>query len=157
VRGALAEPRTGFAKRRAMKITLLGGGEVTGFRVPGSIQRCHVMVDCGLFQGALKLENVNRLPTLFPGTPVLSSTSAGSVSPADRDPRGVRCAARATLRAADWQSRGSRREDRRGFWSRPDWLSTTSSNGDERSFLLLLKRAKQSPYLVAQWTDVRRA
>jgi hypothetical protein len=50
-----------------MKITLLGGGEVTRFPMPGSSQRCHVMVGCGLFQRAQKLENVNRLPPPFAG------------------------------------------------------------------------------------------
>jgi metallo-beta-lactamase family protein len=48
-----------------MKITLLGaaGGEVTGSAYLIQTSRANVMVDCGLFQGAQKLENFNRLPT----------------------------------------------------------------------------------------------
>ena len=47
-----------------MKITLLGaaGGEVTGSAYLLETARANVMVDCGLFQGAKKLENSNRLP-----------------------------------------------------------------------------------------------
>jgi metallo-beta-lactamase family protein len=48
-----------------MKITLLGaaGGEVTGSAYLVQTSSANVMVDCGLFQGAQKLENFNRLPT----------------------------------------------------------------------------------------------
>jgi metallo-beta-lactamase family protein len=48
-----------------MKITLLGaaGGEVTGSAYLVQTASANVMVDCGLFQGAKKLENSNRLPT----------------------------------------------------------------------------------------------
>jgi len=48
-----------------MKITLLGaaGGEVTGSAYLVQTGDANVMVDCGLFQGAQKLENFNRLPT----------------------------------------------------------------------------------------------
>lgn len=48
-----------------MKITLLGaaGGEVTGSAYLVQTDAANVMVDCGLFQGAQKLENSNRLPT----------------------------------------------------------------------------------------------
>src|SRR6516225_10133601 len=48
-----------------MKITLLGaaGGEVTGSSYLVQTAGANVMVDCGLFQGAQKLENSNRLPT----------------------------------------------------------------------------------------------
>src|SRR5262249_35590837 len=48
-----------------MKITLLGaaGGEVTGSADLVQNGDANVMVDCGLFQGAQKLENFNRLPT----------------------------------------------------------------------------------------------
>jgi len=48
-----------------VKITLLGaaGGEVTGSAYVVQTDRANVMVDCGLFQGAKKLENSNRLPT----------------------------------------------------------------------------------------------
>jgi metallo-beta-lactamase family protein len=48
-----------------MKITLLGaaGGEVTGSAYLVQTGDANVMVDCGLFQGAQKLENSNRLPT----------------------------------------------------------------------------------------------
>ncbi len=47
-----------------MKITLLGaaGGEVTGSAYVVQTDRANVMIDCGLFQGAHKLENYNRLP-----------------------------------------------------------------------------------------------
>ena len=48
-----------------MKITLLGaaGGEVTGSAYLLQTGDTNVLVDCGLFQGAQKLENFNRLPT----------------------------------------------------------------------------------------------
>jgi metallo-beta-lactamase family protein len=48
-----------------MKITLLGaaGGEVTGSAYVVQTGAASVMIDCGLFQGAKKLENSNRLPT----------------------------------------------------------------------------------------------
>ncbi|HEY7284243.1 MAG TPA: MBL fold metallo-hydrolase [Vicinamibacterales bacterium] len=48
-----------------MKITLLGaaGGEVTGSAYLVQTADANIMVDCGLFQGAQKLENFNRLPT----------------------------------------------------------------------------------------------
>ncbi|HEY7293186.1 MAG TPA: MBL fold metallo-hydrolase [Vicinamibacterales bacterium] len=48
-----------------MKITLLGaaGGEVTGSSYLVQTNDAAVLVDCGLFQGAQKLENSNRLPT----------------------------------------------------------------------------------------------
>ena len=48
-----------------MKITLLGaaGGEVTGSAYLVQTAKANVMVDCGLFQGAQKLENFNRLPS----------------------------------------------------------------------------------------------
>jgi len=48
-----------------MKITLLGaaGGEVTGSAYLIQTAEANVMVDCGLFQGAQKLENFNRLPS----------------------------------------------------------------------------------------------
>jgi metallo-beta-lactamase family protein len=47
-----------------MKITLLGaaGGEVTGSAYLIRTDVANVLVDCGLFQGAQKLENFNRLP-----------------------------------------------------------------------------------------------
>jgi metallo-beta-lactamase family protein len=47
-----------------MKITLLGaaGGEVTGSSYVLQTDRANVMIDCGLFQGARRLENHNRLP-----------------------------------------------------------------------------------------------
>lgn len=47
-----------------MNITLLGaaGGEVTGSAYVLRTSRANVMFDCGLFQGAHKLENYNRLP-----------------------------------------------------------------------------------------------
>jgi hypothetical protein len=67
VRGAWAEPRTDFAKRGAMKITLLGaaGDEVIGSACPfnPAMRR-----DGGLqtVSGALKQENVNRLPITCP-------------------------------------------------------------------------------------------
>jgi metallo-beta-lactamase family protein len=48
-----------------MRITLLGaaGGEVTGSAYVVETQTANVMVDCGFFQGAKKIENFNRLPT----------------------------------------------------------------------------------------------
>ena len=48
-----------------MKVTLLGasGGEVTGSSYVLETSRAKVMFDCGLFQGAHKAENQNRLPT----------------------------------------------------------------------------------------------
>ncbi|MCC6321466.1 MAG: MBL fold metallo-hydrolase [Phycisphaerales bacterium] len=48
-----------------MNITLLGasGGEVTGSCYVLRTKRANVMIDCGLFQGAHKLENHNRLPS----------------------------------------------------------------------------------------------
>ena len=51
-----------------MKITLLGaaGGEVTGSAYLLQTDRANVLVDCGLFQGAKKLENSNRLPSRGP-------------------------------------------------------------------------------------------
>jgi metallo-beta-lactamase family protein len=67
---------TAFAHRRdaqatirdsvsTMKITFLGaaGGEVTGSAYLLETDRANVLIDCGLFQGARKLENFNRLPT----------------------------------------------------------------------------------------------
>jgi metallo-beta-lactamase family protein len=48
-----------------MKVTLLGaaGGEVTGSAYLLQTRDANVMVDCGLFQGARKVENANHLPT----------------------------------------------------------------------------------------------
>jgi metallo-beta-lactamase family protein len=48
-----------------MRITLLGaaGGEVTGSAYLLETDRAKVLFDCGLFQGAQKLQNFNRLPT----------------------------------------------------------------------------------------------
>jgi metallo-beta-lactamase family protein len=48
-----------------MRITLLGaaGGEVTGSAYVVETASAAVLVDCGFFQGARKLENFNRLPT----------------------------------------------------------------------------------------------
>src|SRR5215831_4669533 len=48
-----------------MRITLLGaaGGEVTGSAYLVEGPDSNVMVDCGLFQGAKKVENQNRIPT----------------------------------------------------------------------------------------------
>lgn len=47
-----------------MKITLHGaaGGEVTGSAYFVETDRAKVFVDCGLFQGAQRLENYNRIP-----------------------------------------------------------------------------------------------
>ena len=51
-----------------MRITLLGasGGEVTGSAYLLQTDRANVLIDCGLFQGARKLENFNRLPQRGP-------------------------------------------------------------------------------------------
>ena|SRR5688572_21829248 len=51
-----------------MKITLRGasGGEVTGSAYLLQTDRASVLVDCGLFQGARKVENYNRLPKRDP-------------------------------------------------------------------------------------------
>jgi metallo-beta-lactamase family protein len=48
-----------------MKITLHGasGGEVTGSAYLLETDRAKIFVDCGLFQGAQRLENHNRIPT----------------------------------------------------------------------------------------------
>jgi metallo-beta-lactamase family protein len=48
-----------------MKITLLGaaGGEVTGSAYLLQTATANVFIDCGLFQGAHRLENYNRIPT----------------------------------------------------------------------------------------------
>jgi metallo-beta-lactamase family protein len=47
-----------------MKITVHGaaGGEVTGSAYRVQTRSANVLVDCGLFQGAQKLENYNRIP-----------------------------------------------------------------------------------------------
>lgn len=47
-----------------MKITIhgAGGGEVTGSAYLVQTREANVLVDCGLFQGARKLENYNRIP-----------------------------------------------------------------------------------------------
>jgi metallo-beta-lactamase family protein len=47
-----------------MKITVhgAGGGEVTGSAYRVQTRDANVLVDCGLFQGANKLENYNRIP-----------------------------------------------------------------------------------------------
>jgi metallo-beta-lactamase family protein len=47
-----------------MKITVhgAGGGEVTGSAYLVQRRSANVLVDCGLFQGAKKTENRNRLP-----------------------------------------------------------------------------------------------
>src|SRR5688572_29046648 len=47
-----------------MKVTFLGaaGGEVTGSSYLVQTQSARVLVDCGMFQGAQKLENYNRIP-----------------------------------------------------------------------------------------------
>jgi metallo-beta-lactamase family protein len=47
-----------------MKITVhgAGGGEVTGSAYRVETNDANVLVDCGLFQGANKLENYNRIP-----------------------------------------------------------------------------------------------
>jgi metallo-beta-lactamase family protein len=51
-----------------MKIKLLGaaGGEVTGSAYVVQTDRANIMVDCGMFQGAKKYENQNRLPSRGP-------------------------------------------------------------------------------------------
>ncbi len=51
-----------------MRTTLLGasGGEVTGSAYLLQTERASVLFDCGLFQGARKLENFNRLPKRGP-------------------------------------------------------------------------------------------
>ncbi len=48
-----------------MNVQLLGaaGGEVTGSAYVVRTDRANVMIDCGLFQGARKMENHNRLPS----------------------------------------------------------------------------------------------
>jgi len=48
-----------------MRITLLGasGGEVTGSAYLVETSSANVLVDCGFFQGARKVENFNRVPT----------------------------------------------------------------------------------------------
>ena len=47
-----------------MKITVhgAGGGEVTGSAYRVQTRDANVLIDCGLFQGARKLENYNRIP-----------------------------------------------------------------------------------------------
>src|SRR6476619_4277154 len=47
-----------------MTITILGaaGGEVTGSAYLVQTNSANVLIDCGFFQGARKLENYNRLP-----------------------------------------------------------------------------------------------
>src|SRR5262245_52306806 len=47
-----------------MKVTVrgAGGGEVTGSAYLVQTREANVLVDCGLFQGARKLENYNRIP-----------------------------------------------------------------------------------------------
>jgi len=47
-----------------MKVSLHGaaGGEVTGSAYLLETDRAKVLVDCGLFQGARKIENHNRIP-----------------------------------------------------------------------------------------------
>src|SRR5262245_65868827 len=52
------------AHGESMKIAILGagGGEVTGSCYHVQTQEANVLVDCGLFQGALKTENFNRIP-----------------------------------------------------------------------------------------------
>src|SRR5262245_32486768 len=49
-----------------MRITTLGaaGGEVTGSAYLVQTADASVMVDCGLFQGAKKLENSNKIPSI---------------------------------------------------------------------------------------------
>jgi metallo-beta-lactamase family protein len=48
-----------------LKITMLGaaGGEVTGSAYVVQTSRATVLVDCGMFQGARKVEKMNRLPS----------------------------------------------------------------------------------------------
>src|SRR5262245_36741468 len=69
-----------------MQITFLGaaGGEVTGSAYLVQTDAANVMVDCGLFQGAQKLENFNRLPT----TSVLKQLSAVILTHAHLDHTG---------------------------------------------------------------------
>src|SRR6266403_1349009 len=47
-----------------MRITVhgAGGGEVTGSAYRVQTRDANVLVDCGLFQGARKIENYNRIP-----------------------------------------------------------------------------------------------
>src|SRR6516225_2503925 len=47
-----------------MKISVhgAGGGEVTGSAYLVQTREANVLVDCGLFQGARKIENYNRIP-----------------------------------------------------------------------------------------------
>jgi metallo-beta-lactamase family protein len=47
-----------------MKITILGaaGGEVTGSSYLVETPRARVLVDCGLFQGGRKADELNRAP-----------------------------------------------------------------------------------------------
>jgi metallo-beta-lactamase family protein len=47
-----------------MKVTVhgAGGGEVTGSAYLVQTPEANVLVDCGLFQGARKVENYNRIP-----------------------------------------------------------------------------------------------
>src|SRR5436190_19425660 len=47
-----------------MKVTFLGaaGGEVTGSAYLLETANAAVLIDCGYFQGARKLENYNRIP-----------------------------------------------------------------------------------------------
>src|SRR6478672_9643811 len=49
-----------------MKITILGagGGEVTGSCYLVQTANANVLVDCGMFQGARKQENYNRVPRI---------------------------------------------------------------------------------------------
>ena len=61
--------RRGFSgSKPSMKITFYGaaGGEVTGSCYLLQTDRANVMIDCGMFQGAQKLENYNRLPQRGP-------------------------------------------------------------------------------------------
>ncbi len=48
-----------------MRITIVGaaGGEVAGSAYYVQTQRASVLVDCGLFQGGKKSEELNRPPT----------------------------------------------------------------------------------------------
>ena len=66
-----------------MKVTLLGasGGEVSGSAYLLQTARSNVLIDCGLFQGAKRLENSNRLPNrevLQRMAPRRSASRAGS-------------------------------------------------------------------------------
>src|SRR5262249_33683042 len=51
-------------KDNTMKITVRGaaGGEVTGSAYLVQTRDAKILVDCGLFQGARKVENYNRIP-----------------------------------------------------------------------------------------------